>query len=104
VRGEAPRYTGPVGIDMVRLAAPRILTADAYREFCWGTGLPELPDGYGVLLGHRDGGEVCAAVVDDVEYARLLMRVGGMAVPAEKVVVWLDTWPDLRPEAASVWG
>lgn len=104
VRGAARCYDRTVDIDWVRLATPRTMTADAYREFCWGATLPERPDGYGVLLGCRDDGEVCAAVVDDVEYARLLMGARGVVVPAEKVVRWLDDWPNLRPEAVSVWG
>jgi len=99
------RYDGAVDIDRVRLVTPRTVTVDAYREFCWGVGLTERPDGYGVLLGHRDDGEVCAVVVDDVEYARLLMESSrGVTVPAQKVVRCLDCWPDLRAEAASVWG
>lgn len=90
-------------IDFIRLATPRTMTADAYREFCWGAGLPEVPDGYAVLCGHEDDGSVAAVVLDDVEYARLLGQSGGVEVPADKVVAVLNNWPDLRQDATSVW-
>ncbi|MFF1957992.1 hypothetical protein ACFVWX_13500 [Streptomyces sp. NPDC058220] len=91
-------------IDFVRLATPRTLSVDAYREFCWGVGLPETREGYGLLCGHHDDGRLGTAVLDDVEYARLLAHSGGgVVVPAEKALATIDDWPDLRPSAASVW-
>lgn len=91
-------------IDFVRLATPRNMTRDAYTEFCWGLGLPEVPDGYAVLYGHGDDGSIAAAVLDDVDYARLLVQSEGVVVPGGKAVAVLDDWPDLRQDAASVWG
>ncbi|MFE3144289.1 hypothetical protein [Streptomyces scopuliridis] len=93
----------PMTIRFVRFATPRTMTADAYREFCWGVSLPETPTGYGLLCGHDDAGQLGTAVLDDVEYARLLTHSGGVEVPTEKVVAVLDDWPNLHAEATSVW-
>ncbi|MFD5031687.1 hypothetical protein ACFWM0_14915 [Streptomyces sp. NPDC058405] len=91
-------------IDFVRLATPDTMTRDAYRELCWGLNLPETSAGYGLLCGHHTDGRLGTAVLDDVEYARLLAQSGGgVVVPAEKAVARIDDWPDLRPSAASVW-
>ncbi|MEV8398867.1 hypothetical protein [Streptomyces niveus] len=91
-------------IDFVHLATPNTMTADAYREFCWGASLSEAPAGYGVLIGHRDDGSTCTAVLEDVEYARLLVQsTGGINVPRDKVTTVLDGWPNMRSDADSVW-
>jgi len=95
-------------IGAVHLATPRTLTADAYREFCWGAGLPETPDGYGVILAADFDGDVYTHVLDDTAYTRMLIEarvegVAGVTIPAGKVIKLLPGWPDLDPGAASVW-
>jgi hypothetical protein len=88
----------------VALATPATLDADAYREFCWGTGLERTDTGYGLLLAFGDDTwEEGTAVVDDVEYERLLTEISGVAVPADTVIRFLRDWPDLRPESDTVW-
>ncbi|MFD5932487.1 hypothetical protein [Streptomyces sp. NPDC060333] len=88
----------------VVLATPSTMDTDAYRELCWGAGLDLTNTGYGLLLAvdHRSG-DVVTAVVDDVEYVRLLMNASGIEVPADKITRTLPDWPDLHPEAATVW-
>lgn len=91
-------------VDFVRLATPRTMTRDAYREFCWGTSLPETAEGYGLLLGHdAHSGDPTAAVISDVEYARLLVQSSSITVPADMVVALIPEWPDLHQDAVSVW-
>lgn len=86
------------------LATPTTMDVDAYREFCWGAGLDLTDSGYGLLLAVDDrGGDVFTAVIDDVEYVRLLMESSGVEVPSDKITRMLPDWPDLRPEAATVW-
>jgi hypothetical protein len=46
--------------------------------------------------------EEFTAIVDDVEYVRLL-TFSEAAVPADKVIHVLRDWPDLRPESDTVW-
>ncbi|MBL1120746.1 hypothetical protein JK364_52090 [Streptomyces sp. 110] len=92
-----------ITIHRVALATPATMDADAYREFCWGAGLERTDTGYGLLLVFDDIGDEFTAVVNDVEYARLLTQISGIAVPADKVTHILRKWPDLRPEAATVW-
>lgn len=88
----------------VALVTPAALDADAYREFCWGAGLERTDTGYGLLLAlDDDTWEKVTAVVDDVEYVRLLTEISGVTVPADKITRFLRDWPDLRPEAATVW-
>lgn len=92
-------------IQFVRFATPRSMTRDAYQEFCWGAHLPETPDGYGLFMGYDDDYQPAAAVTGDVEYARLLKASGGgIEIPADKVISVIPDWPNLRPDAASVWG
>ncbi|MFF3432209.1 hypothetical protein [Streptomyces sp. NPDC002602] len=93
-----------ITITRVALATPATMTADAYRELCWGAGLDLTATGYGLLLAYDDGsGDVVTAVVDDIEYARLLAESTGVTVPAHKIIRSLPDWPDLRPEAVTVW-
>ncbi|MFK0142668.1 hypothetical protein [Streptomyces murinus] len=80
------------------------MTTDAYREFCWGAQLPEVVGGYGLLLGHDAvSGELFTAVLEDVEYVRLLIQSPGATVPREKITKVLSDWPALDPAAESVW-
>lgn len=93
-----------ITIYRVALVTPATLDTDAYREFCWGAGLDHTDTGYGLLLAFDDhAGDEFTAVVDDVEYVRLLTETSGVTVPAGKVTHVLRDWPDLRPEAATVW-
>ncbi|MGW2051936.1 hypothetical protein ACWCPF_43480 [Streptomyces sp. NPDC001858] len=93
-----------ITIHRVALVTPTTMEADAYREFCWGVGLERTDTGYGLLLAFdASNGDEFTAVVDDVEYVRLLMVTSGVAVPTAKVTHVLHAWPDLRPEAATVW-
>ncbi|MEU5403593.1 hypothetical protein ABZ348_30380 [Streptomyces sp. NPDC005963] len=90
-------------ISWVRLVTTDTMTSDAYREFCWGVHLPEVPTGYGLILGYTDDGQVVTAVLADVDYARLLAQARDVLVPEEKITMLLFDWPDLNPTAASVW-
>lgn len=83
--------------------APRCQVLAEYREFCWGAHLPETRDGYGLLLGHDADGQVVTAMIEDVEYVRLLMSSTDVEVPAEKVLTTIPGWPNLTPSAVSVW-
>lgn len=47
--------------------------------------------------------EEVIAVVEDVEYVRLLTQSSGVVVPADKITRFLRDWPDLRPESDTVW-
>ncbi|MEU3407528.1 hypothetical protein ABZ766_26775 [Streptomyces sp. NPDC006670] len=86
------------------LATPTTMDADAYREFCWGAGLDLAASGYGLLLAVDDcSGDVFTAVIDDVEYVRLLIESSEVDVPSDKITRMLPEWPDLRLEAATVW-
>ncbi|NNN31877.1 hypothetical protein HLK59_16180 [Streptomyces sp. S3(2020)] len=88
----------------VALVTPATLDADAYREFCWGAGLERTDTGYGLLQAFDDDTwEEVIAVVEDVEYVRLLRQSSGVVVPADKVTRFLADWPDLRPESDTVW-
>ncbi|MFY4721431.1 hypothetical protein [Streptomyces sp. LaBMicrA B280] len=91
-------------IDWRRLAFTARMTPDAYREFCWGSQLPMVASGYGLLLGYGAAdGRLVTAVLEDVEYARLLVQSPGVTVPREKITKVLSDWPNLDPEAESVW-
>ncbi|MFJ6669054.1 hypothetical protein [Streptomyces sp. NPDC091383] len=80
------------------------MTTDAYREFCWGAQLPEVAGGYGLLLGYDAvSGELFTAVIEDIEYVRLLIQSPGATVPQEKITKVLTDWPNLDPAAESVW-
>ncbi|MFC8125457.1 hypothetical protein [Streptomyces sp. NPDC057302] len=88
----------------VALVTPATLDADAYQEFCWGADLERADTGYGLLLAFDNhNGDEFTALVDDVEYVRLLTETSGIVVPADKVTHVLRNWPDLRPEAPTVW-
>ncbi|MFJ3673800.1 hypothetical protein ACIPSE_45895 [Streptomyces sp. NPDC090106] len=92
-----------ITVHRIALATPATLDADAYREFCWGAGLEHTATGYGLLCAFDDIGDAFTAVIDDVEYARLLMEAPGAVVPADKIICIFREWPDLRPESATVW-
>ncbi|QNT98439.1 hypothetical protein HEP81_08213 (plasmid) [Streptomyces griseofuscus] len=91
-------------IEWRRAAITTSMTTDAYRELCWGAHLPEVAGGYGLLLGYDVvSGELVTAVIEDVEYVRLLIQSPGATVPREKITKTLTDWPTLDPDAESVW-
>ncbi|MDT0347733.1 hypothetical protein [Streptomyces litchfieldiae] len=90
-------------IHWVGFATPNTITPDAYREFCWGADLPETPTGYRLLFGCDADWQPITAVLSDVEHVRLLKLLAGVEVPADKVVVTIPDWPNLRSTASSVW-
>ncbi|MFE7117225.1 hypothetical protein ACFU99_17625 [Streptomyces sp. NPDC057654] len=91
-------------IYQLALATPATMDPDAYRELCWGADLDRTEAGYGLALAADDrSGDMVTAVFEDTDYVRLLMDAHGVKVPADKVSVFLTGWPDLNPQAPTVW-
>ncbi|MFE7119421.1 hypothetical protein ACFU99_28805 [Streptomyces sp. NPDC057654] len=93
-----------ISIYRAALATPATMPPGAYRELCWGAGLDHTATGYGLLLGADTAdGALLTAVIEDIDYVRLLIQAGGAEVPEDKVSCYLDGWPDLSTEAPTVW-
>jgi hypothetical protein len=73
-----------------------------YRRFCKLTGLPDVPDGYGLLLADDESGARFTLATADVEYVRMLAEaastpelLANLELPSGKFMTqagWPDDW------------